>query len=394
MEVCIYLYFLYLIYTAQCFYLIGNQKTLDGIIKARLSYATYFVQGKKGFIYRLDDDLGWSLGKNKKSGPYQTNRAGFRAIQEYSIIPDDDVLRIAAFGDSFVFCDDEKNTDTWPHFLQNSAKNLEVLNFGVSGYGFGQSYLRYLKDGLKFHPDIIFFNYIHIAARDMISPKDFAGLNNLRLAHFYRVRFWLQDGRLVSRSTTPYDLFDPDFRSKQLFDPLGIKENPGIWSWKVFSNTNIGLFIKNQLLPKYISELPYKNEPTGEQAEINEVIIRNLVATAVAQGSDVLFYHSQAFEGLPENIRNILNQYKDHVVYVDSRGRIDEQYQYRNFKNKQTLKNRSQHYNALGNELYAEAVLEVLKGRTWGKVSRTFRFNEETNSFQNVSAFNSELLDQ
>ena len=146
-----------MIYQGSCFFLIGNQKVLDSLIKARLLYAIYFVQGKEYVINQVDNTLGYTIGQNKSTGAYKSNQQGFRGDREYTLFPSKDVLRMAAFGDSFVFCDGEKNEDSWPAILEKSVGNFEVLNFGVPGYGFGQSYLRFLKDGLKFNPDIIFF---------------------------------------------------------------------------------------------------------------------------------------------------------------------------------------------------------------------------------------------
>ena len=62
-ETLVFGYLLYLVYQGDCFVLIGNQRFLDTVIKSRLIYSIYFAQGKEGFIMRVDDDLGYSLGK-------------------------------------------------------------------------------------------------------------------------------------------------------------------------------------------------------------------------------------------------------------------------------------------------------------------------------------------
>ena len=52
--------------------------------------------------------------------------------------------KIATFGDSFTFCRQVNDHQTWQSHL---AKNLKtnVLNFGVGNYGLDQSYLKYRK---------------------------------------------------------------------------------------------------------------------------------------------------------------------------------------------------------------------------------------------------------
>ncbi len=107
-ESIMYGYLLFLITQGNCFFLIGNQKGLDTLIKIRLIQATYFAQGKKNFINQLDNTLGYTIGENKDLGPYQSNAQGLRANRNYSSIPNPNLLRMAVFGDSFVFCDGEK----------------------------------------------------------------------------------------------------------------------------------------------------------------------------------------------------------------------------------------------------------------------------------------------
>ncbi|MCB9747997.1 MAG: hypothetical protein H6755_06275 [Candidatus Omnitrophica bacterium] len=75
-ECVVYILFLLQIIQANCFFLIGHQKFLDILIRARLTYATYFAQGRESFIYRLDNTLGYSIGASKDTGMYQSNSQG------------------------------------------------------------------------------------------------------------------------------------------------------------------------------------------------------------------------------------------------------------------------------------------------------------------------------
>src|SRR4051812_12560428 len=59
---------------------------------------------------RFDVELGWSIGRSAQSVDdsilFQSNAGGFRADREYTIDPTPGVHRVAAFGDSFVHCDE------------------------------------------------------------------------------------------------------------------------------------------------------------------------------------------------------------------------------------------------------------------------------------------------
>jgi len=52
-----------------------------------------------------DKDLGWNLKAHGKSGKFKANGQSIRAYKEYSQLPKEGILRIAAFGDSFAHCE-------------------------------------------------------------------------------------------------------------------------------------------------------------------------------------------------------------------------------------------------------------------------------------------------
>lgn len=120
---------------------------------------TKFLKGKTNYI-EFSSLLGWTIKKNGASKIYQANSHGIRSSREYELTPPDDVLRIATFGDSFTNCTDVNNEETWQASLEKIALNLEVLNFGVGGYGLDQAYLRYLEMGLQHKPHIVFIGYL------------------------------------------------------------------------------------------------------------------------------------------------------------------------------------------------------------------------------------------
>ncbi len=123
-------------------------------------------------FYIIDAHRGYGLRPNAR-GMYtregraivDINSAGFRGSLP-SLSPADAVFRIAVLGDSFTEGLQVNENDTWAKVLQkqlNSFKfcalldgrKAEVLNFGVGGYGTGQSLLTWRYLASKFRPDLV-----------------------------------------------------------------------------------------------------------------------------------------------------------------------------------------------------------------------------------------------
>ncbi len=102
-------------------------------------------EGVTGF----DRELGWTLRPlaSHKSGEYHVNSQGVRSLREYDATPAPDVVRLACFGDSFVFGDEVKDEWTFESFLEERDPRLEALNFGVPAYGTDQALLRFRREG-------------------------------------------------------------------------------------------------------------------------------------------------------------------------------------------------------------------------------------------------------
>ncbi len=112
-----------------------------------------------------DRTLGWRIGANARSenGLYASNSAGIRSPEEFRFQKSRGVTRIAFFGDSFVHGDDVPFQDTWEYALRDSLERsghpVEILNFGVGGYGNDQAYLRWKVLGEQYSPDIVVIGF-------------------------------------------------------------------------------------------------------------------------------------------------------------------------------------------------------------------------------------------
>ncbi|SMF52609.1 SGNH hydrolase-like domain-containing protein, acetyltransferase AlgX [Alteromonadaceae bacterium Bs31] len=77
----------------------------------------------------------------------------------------DNVSRVAFIGDSQTWGWAVNDYETIPFFtnqiLNNNSKKVayEALNFGATGYGIDQSYLRFISEGLRYKPDYVVLTY-------------------------------------------------------------------------------------------------------------------------------------------------------------------------------------------------------------------------------------------
>jgi hypothetical protein len=126
------------------------------------------LTGSDDGIRVYDELLGWSWrpGSASYGGFKSYNAAGLRAASREEVIsgaPGPGVVRIALFGDSFTECSNVPFEETWGYYLEEGLKNegidAEVLNFGVSGYGMDQAFLRWRKKGRALAPHIVIFGF-------------------------------------------------------------------------------------------------------------------------------------------------------------------------------------------------------------------------------------------
>lgn len=103
------------------------------------------------------------------SVPIRTNRWGYRGA-DWTIEKSDKHLRVAVIGDSFVEAlqvpDEQTAVGVLESLLQEQYPDytIEVMNFGVSGYGVGQYELVYQHHVQQFQPDyvFVFLAYLHM----------------------------------------------------------------------------------------------------------------------------------------------------------------------------------------------------------------------------------------
>ena len=89
----------------------------------------------------------------------RTNETGLRGTRAFAVEKPPGWNRVAIFGCSQTFGGTIDEGETYADRLAASLVNVEVLNFGVHGYGTDQMLLRLQRDGLPYAPDIVVLGF-------------------------------------------------------------------------------------------------------------------------------------------------------------------------------------------------------------------------------------------
>ena len=117
----------------------------------------------------LDQMLGWRYRPGYRKGNDIVSLQGLRSKRAYAQIPPDGTLRIAAFGDSFVYGNEVGTPEVWTSQMEHACRPIEVLNYGVGGYGVDQAYLRYAFEGSLHAPHIVLVGFISDDLRRLVN---------------------------------------------------------------------------------------------------------------------------------------------------------------------------------------------------------------------------------
>ncbi|GIK43189.1 MAG: hypothetical protein BroJett011_70220 [Chloroflexota bacterium] len=112
---------------------------------------------------QFDPVLGWSIRPNAQGQQdgvtYTSNSTGMRSLREYPLSKAAGILRIGTFGPSFTHSDDVADEATWQAQMERARPDLEVMNWGVGGYGTDQAFLRYQTQGAAYQPDVVLIGF-------------------------------------------------------------------------------------------------------------------------------------------------------------------------------------------------------------------------------------------
>ena len=99
----------------------------------------------------------------------------------------------ASFGDSYVFCRQVKDNDTWQEIIAKK-NNYKILNYGVGNYGIDQSILKYSKTNLDKNVKYIIQGFVpETICRVQSQWKHFLEFGNL---HGFKPKFYLSENHI------------------------------------------------------------------------------------------------------------------------------------------------------------------------------------------------------
>lgn len=179
----------------------------------------------------FDAELGWTNRPGTAWGEPTlfVNRLGARGRREYAPQPPEGAVRVLCFGESFVWGSEVAVGEDWAGQLEGLDRRLEVLNFGVGGYGTDQSLLRFRREGRELGA--------HVAVLGMTFQNVLRDVNRVRAlnqpAHrspSVKPRFVLRGDGSLELVPIPFDSWAAVLRAARDGALLGAMAEHEFWS--------------------------------------------------------------------------------------------------------------------------------------------------------------------
>ena len=191
--------FIFIIFEIFLFIFYKNLKKKFPWIISRKNLYPFF--DKKRFnnfkTKKYDKTLGWDNKSNtvsfdfynKKKIRYEIDKRGFRKLDKRKRKE-----LIASFGDSYVFCRQVIDKDTWQESISKREKYC-ILNYGVGNYGLDQAVLKYSKTRLKKQTKFVIQGFVPETINRIQSQwKHFIEFGNL---HGFKPSFYIKKNKLI-----------------------------------------------------------------------------------------------------------------------------------------------------------------------------------------------------
>jgi hypothetical protein len=250
-----------------------------------------------------DDTLGWTVGPSRRNatGMYLSAAEGLRAATQGEVLSGAKTRRrVALVGDSFVFAERVRFEDSWGHLLESgSGGKLQVLNFGVGGYGVDQAYLRFRKEVLAWKPDVVILGFPLADLHRSMTVYPFIDWPEWDMP-FSKPRLIRDKG--VLRPLNVPSLPPPEVFGRRSIDQLPFLEfDVGYrrheWEWGIF-DALLGKRWLFSFFPRWVERNP--NVSDEELIEVNRAILLEFMSLANAHGVKPLIVY---FPGKPEMLR-------------------------------------------------------------------------------------------
>lgn len=241
-----------------------------------------------------DEVLGWTVGPSRsgKGGLYASSVEGIRSARPgTSYAGGRPPRRIALVGDSFSFGLEVGFEDSWGYRLQQSlGEGVQVLNFGVDGYGVDQSYLRYLKNVRAWRPDLVIFGFINHDLYRSMAVYAFVSFPEWGLP-FGKPRFILNGGKLELLNTpvlAPERILERRSVAELPFIELDREYQPQDWLWRPYDRSRLARFFASRFRP---APEPRAQTSDAAMAAVNAALLESFVELAREEGSAPLLVY-------------------------------------------------------------------------------------------------------
>jgi hypothetical protein len=264
--------------------------------------------------------------------------------------------RVALVGNSFTFGLEVRYEQTWGHQLELLlGPDFRVLNFGVDGYGVDQAYLRYRRDVLSWHPEIVIFGVVDDDFRRTMCVYGFLCFPASDIP-FPKPRFVVDGGRLQPLNLpllAPESIYAANSIEDLPFVRYDGSYVPGQWTWRWYHSA----YSVRLLLSKYPAHAARPSTASDHAlATVNGELLRSFLRVAGEHGSHpmVVFFPSLSdFERsspAPGIATEVLGEHG--IPYVDlrecvARVRPDERFMWL-------------HYSAVANAAVARCLKDLI----------------------------------
>lgn len=308
----------------------------------------------------FDPMLGWDVGRSRASanGLYFSSVEGIRSARAGERFAGSAVRsRVALVGDSFTFGLEVTYEESWGQQLERKlGKDVQVLNFGVDGYGVDQAYLKYRQQVRAWRPDVVILGVIdHDLGRTMgvYAFLTFPGSS----LPFPKPRM-VVDRQGLTTLNVPLPRPEEIFSTPSIGELPFIRFDPGYhpWEWErhYYQHSYLLRFLQSRF-PRW--PLPGPETSDEETRHLNGELLRSFVRVALADRAIpvvVYFPNRTRFEGpvspegstAPRLLRTANIPYLD---MTDCVGRVEPRDRYV-----------MRHFSRLANEAIARCLRDVV----------------------------------
>ena len=175
--------------------------------------------------------------------------------------------------------------DTWGARLEGAlANDTQVLNFGVDGYGIDQIVLRYQRDVVPWHPEIVILGFIADDLRRTFCVYAFLCFKAFGEIPFAKPRFVVDSSglrQLNSPLPSPESIFSRESLAAVPFVEHDESYVPEEWQWHFAYHSYLMRFVISRF-PRWSQRPP---RPDSERIAVNSALLKRFIRLAQDNGS-------------------------------------------------------------------------------------------------------------